>query len=184
MTKGRHEYGIEFEPRLRIGNRMLIKYSLKEKSIFNEEGYVDVDSVQNIIFGRRDVLNMTNNFFISYIITPNMNLQLEARHYWSRGKYSSYHVLQNDGTLAANNYNYNSSADFNFNAVNIDFGFTWQFLPGSEMSVVYKNSILGLSNELKYNFGDDINQTLNLPQTNSLSIKILYYLDSEKLKKK
>ena len=184
MKDGRHEYGFVFNPRIKIGNRFLLRYNLDEKWSFNDEGYVDVDSASQIIFGVRTVFNMTNSMFSSYILRPNMNLQLSARHYWSRGQYSSYHILQDDGHLAAANYGYNTSADFNFNAFTIDFGFTWQFLPGSEMSIVYKNSIYGLSDELKSNYNADVEQTFSMPQTNSLSVKILYYLDSEKLGQK
>jgi len=60
--------------------------------------------------------------------------------------------------------------------------YVWQFKPGSEMSIVYQNSIYTLGPNIEYNYLTAINNTLQAPQSNSLSVKIIYYLDYLDLK--
>jgi hypothetical protein len=66
--------------------------------------------------------------------------------------------------------------------------YTWRFAPGSEMSIVWKNSIYqsdtGGDDVIIDGFLEDLKYTLNSPQVNSFSIKFLYYLDSQYLKRR
>ncbi|MGM0665804.1 MAG: DUF5916 domain-containing protein, partial [Bacteroidota bacterium] len=55
--------------------------------------------------------------------------------------------------------------------------YTWRFAPGSEMSLVWKNSIYADSEEIYYDFEDNLKHMFGKGSTNSLSLKILYYLD-------
>jgi hypothetical protein len=81
------------------------------------------------------------------------------------------------------NDEYHANNNFNYNLFNIDLIYSWQFAPGSSMSIVYKNAIETESSDLIYNYGHDFGNTLDSPQINSLSIKILYYLDYQYLMK-
>ena len=61
--------------------------------------------------------------------------------------------------------------------------YTWQFAAGSFINIVWKNAIYddkNLSNSYLKNF----NNTLSSPQNNNLSLKIIYYLDYLKFKKR
>ncbi len=51
------------------------------------------------------------------------------------------------------------------------------------MSVVWKNAILTADQALLTDYFDDLDQTVSSPQQNSFSIRILYYLDYQKLRK-
>ena len=55
--------------------------------------------------------------------------------------------------------------------------YTWRFAPGSEMSLVWKNSIYADSDEIYYDFGENMRHMFDTDMTNSVSLKILYYLD-------
>ncbi|MBK9026156.1 MAG: hypothetical protein IPL69_19995 [Saprospiraceae bacterium] len=50
-----------------------------------------------------------------------MALTLNARHYWTTGRYRKYLTLQEDGGLI-DNTDYSFNNDFNYNVFNIDFG--------------------------------------------------------------
>lgn len=88
-----------------------------------------------------------------------------------------------DGTLAENT-TYTQNNDFSYNAFNIDAVFSWEFAPGSLISVVYKNAIETDEQIILPKFSNNFSNTIESPQTNSISLKVLYYLDYQYLKKK
>jgi len=66
----------------------------------------------------------------------------------------------------------------------VDMVYRWRFAPGSDIFIVWKNSIFN-SNELAdIGFGKNLEDLRGAPQSNSLSLKIIYYLDYDLLKGK
>jgi hypothetical protein len=110
-----------------------------------------------------------------------MSLGLKVRYYSQKGEYDLFYNLQTDGSLLPSNYN--EDVAFNFNAWNIDLNFTWWFLPGSEINLVWKNSIVGFDDNAQLNFVDNFQHTLEFPQNNNFSIRIRYYLDYQDVKR-
>jgi hypothetical protein len=55
--------------------------------------------------------------------------------------------------------------------------YSWQFAPGSTISIIYKNAIESDAALSELNFFRNIEDTFDMPKTNSISIKILYYID-------
>jgi hypothetical protein len=107
-----------------------------------------------------------------------------VRHYWSRAQYINFYTLQENGELIDNAEYYGTTDyDFNYNAFNVDLVFSWQFAPGSNLSVVWKNAILDEQPQPIVNFFEDVKHTFSSDQLNSLSIKVLYYLDYQYLVK-
>ncbi len=177
-------WGIDPGLRFRINDKFSIFYSGGYSFDAYNEGFVTIDSTGDVIFGGRILETVANNLRIKYIFTPNMSLSLNGRHYWNTGKYVQFFSLLNDGSLSINNY-HEELHDFNYNAFNIDLVYSWIFSPGSNLSIVYKNAIetdelLTIFPRFSENFGN----TLASPQTNSISIKFLYYLDYLSLRKK
>jgi hypothetical protein len=118
-----------------------------------------------------------------------MGLTLRARHYWSTVNYTSFHVLDENGYLTPSSYdgldaNGESLHNTNFNAFNVDMVYRWVFAPGSEISLVYKTSLLAFDNNVAASYSDNFKNTMEEPQAQSLSLKILYYIDYLSLKKK
>ena len=118
-----------------------------------------------------------------------MGLTFRLRHYWSTVDIKKFHLLGEDGYLYDTEFNAiddqgNSEYDKSFNAFNIDMVYTWVFAPGSQLSIVWKNSILDFSESIPENWGRDFERTLDQPQVNSFSIKALYFIDYYSLTKK
>jgi len=156
------------------------------KSDNKSYGYVN-DSIntnnnQVIIFGQRDVRTVTNTIESSYIFNNKSSLSLRLRHYWIRAQYHNYYDLQVDGSLIQNDFKEDN--DFNVNAFNIDMVYTWNFAPGSELLLVYKNAIYANIDSSVNNYFDNLRYTFDSPIINSFSIKILYYIDYLNIKKK
>ena len=136
----------------------------------------------DIIYATRDVITHTNVLTADYIFNNRMGLTFRLRHYWSFVDNSSFHSLDNDGHLAQTDFqgfydDGTSPYDQSFNAFNIDMVYKWVFAPGSELSIVWKNSILDNDEILPDTWTDNFDRALGLPQVNSFSIRLLYFVD-------
>jgi hypothetical protein len=168
-------------PRYRFSNKLSAIHAVSIVNARNDVGFVN-NVHDSIYLGTRYLRTITNTLTAAYIFTSKMSLKLDARHYWSQASYSRYGLLGADGTLD-NNSGYSKNHDINYNSFNAFLNFIWQFKPGSEMSVVYQNSIYTSGQSLVSNYFNDVNYTLSAPQSNSLSVKVIYYLDYHTLER-
>ena len=169
-------------PRFRLGDRFILIYDFNGDNSFISIGYVDNNSARDsVIFGRRNYQKIENNINIDYIFTPNASLSFYLRHYWTKVNYDRYYLLNKNGTLSQYP-EYEGDANINYNAFNIDLAYTWQFAPGSEMSLVWKNQILSESDQIINRFKDNLEHTFSDLGKNSISIRVLYYLDYLQIK--
>ena len=163
------------------------KFTLRLINSYNYDPYnlgvADYSNPDTIVYGLRVMNTYENILSGKYIFKNDMALTLNARHYWTTGRYRKYLTLQEDGGLI-DNTDYSFNNDFNYNVFNIDFVYSWQFAPGSNLSIVYKNAIETQTDKVTRSLYDDFKMTVREPQQNSLSVKILYYLDYLSLKKK
>lgn len=175
---------VEFtiNPIMRFSDRLTVQYRLEHSLETNDRGFVEKIS-DKIIFGNRELRSIENSISGRYIFRNNLSLSLWARQYWFRGKYSSYFTLREDGSLEPNP-EYAKMNDFNFNSFNLDLFFDWEFSPGSNFSVIFKNAILREDDQIIKNFFDNFQNTLESPQLNSLTVRFLYYLDYQSLLKR
>lgn len=172
-------------PRYRISNRATVSLSAEWDNQDNDHGWVDTryDSLEQptIYFGTRNIKTLSTILGGKYIFNTKTSLTLRVRHYWSRVNYTGFFTLNREGHLDASNYD--ESHDINFNAFTADAQFVWYFAPGSEFSMVWKNAIFNSGEQVINDYLQNFRGTLKSPQTNSFSIRILYYLDYSSLKK-
>lgn len=181
--EGRHRWNISFSPRYRVNDKLTMNISAFYSRLRNDVGFVakttNPSGTEDVIFGRRHIETVENVFNASYTFNPNTALTLRARHYWTSVVYRQYHLLEEDGRLGATSFS--EPRDANFNAFNVDMIFRWRFAPGSDLFVVWKNSILhsdALAGETYFsNWGN----LFEAPQNNSLSVKLIYFLDYQSL---
>ncbi|UCG28320.1 MAG: carbohydrate binding family 9 domain-containing protein, partial [Bacteroidales bacterium] len=182
-----HGYRFEFSPTVRVSNRFNVNLRMEYDRKNNNPGYVNNNGTDSIYFGIRNIKTISNTVSTNYIFTNRSYLSLRFRHYWSRADYKNeYFLLMKDGSLQPDDYS--GYHNRNFNTFNIDMVYTWRFAPGSELSVVWKNSIYqsdtGGKDVIINGFFEDLKYTLASPQVNSISVKVLYYLDYQYLKRK
>lgn len=174
-------------PRWRVNDKVSFRYSLEYNLGKNEVGYTTTTE-DEIVFGRREVRTWENFLEGTIIFNPLMNITLRARHYWSKARYQEFFALQEDGSTGPTSYdgelpNGTTDRDINFNAWTIDLGYTWQFAPGSNMSVVWKNAIFQQGQFLPRTYGENWRVMWDNPQSYSLSIRLIYFLDYLTLQK-
>jgi len=178
------DYYFDLTPIFRFTSKFTVNYTFAISKSYNSLGYVDyIDSTQTIIYGNRDVQTIENTLYTKYMFKNDLFLSLRVRDYWSKGKYDKYYTLLENGCLESNQ-GYTATNDFNFNAFNIDLVFGWQFAPGSSLNIVWKNSVMEEESSVTNDFFKNFNKTIESPQQNSISIKLLYYLDYQTIKKK
>jgi hypothetical protein len=170
--------------RFRVNDRVSLFYNGTISRDNYNQGFAALDTNGAPVMGGRVLNTVVNSIQARYIFSPTMSLNLNVRHYWNTGKYLQYFTLNNDGTLKPYD-SYKTVNDFNYNIFNIDLVYTWIFSPGSTLSVIYKNAIEQntLTTSIPRYYDEDFNGTMMSPQTNSLSVKLLYYLDYQDVKK-
>lgn len=139
-------------------------------------GAVNWDNPDDIIFGRRNITTFNNSVSGQYLFGPRMNLAIRARHYWAKLYYKEYLHLNDDGTLTHTEWQ--GTADENFNLFNIDFVYTWQFAPGSFLNVIWKDAVFTFDRDREADFFDNWRHTMKAPDDNTLTIKLIYWLDA------
>ena len=190
-TAGRNTFNLSLEPRIRASDKLFILIELFNEYRNNDEGFVPPNPSAvgyaeindgDIIFSIRDQVIFDNRININYIFTNNMSLNFRARHYWTKVDYNSFHLLGKDGYFYDTPYtgetsDGNSLHNGSYDIFNIDLVYRWRFAPGSDLFFVWKNSISNTSPVIENNYFKNFEQLLDAPQINSLSIKIIYYLD-------
>lgn len=160
----------------RPSDRILLNLYTNVHTDWGDRGFVDIENDGTIVFGRRILRNLTPQFDARYVFTKDMSIQLTGRYYWATGHYLGYYVLREDGGL--NDYvTYAGNADYSFNSINMDIIYQWIFAPGSILSVGYKLNSVMEENQINYSYKYNFTTTLNAPQLNQLSVRVLYYLD-------
>ncbi|PLW94741.1 MAG: hypothetical protein C0592_02000 [Marinilabiliales bacterium] len=175
-----NKWDISIEPILKIGNRVQLQHEFRINRRINEVGYAGTDTTDLPLFGKRDVDVIENTLELKYTIKNYMPISLRIRHYYSEGNYSEYFPLMTDGHFG-NSSAYPYDYDFTFNTFNIDLIYSWQFSPGSTFSLIWKNSILKEDNPLYQTYFENFENTLSANQYNSLTLKVIYYIDYEQI---
>lgn len=177
---GRGELRLELKPQYRVSDKLKMFLTTNVILSDKEEGFVDFAN-DDIIFGKRDRNTVINSLESQYIFSNKMALNLAFRHYYSEVEYSQFLTLQNDGELFENSI-YNEAQNATYNNWNIDLRFSWWFAPGSQLTLLYRNAMESYVGNSRVDFSNNFSNLFDEPQLNSLSLRISYYLDYNRVK--
>ncbi|MBK9015159.1 MAG: carbohydrate binding family 9 domain-containing protein [Saprospiraceae bacterium] len=183
--EGRYRFNISASPRFRASDRLSFYLEVGSYNWKNDVGYVTKLDDGQIIFGIRDTITVENVFNTTYIFSNKMSLSFRLRHYWSKAEYSSLHQLHEDGTLGDTAYD--EFSDNSFNAFTVDAVYRWRFAPGSDIFIVWKNNTEDFSfarDDIQYSYQNGVERLTDFPQSNSISLRVIYFLDYLNLKRK
>ncbi|MFV8282319.1 DUF5916 domain-containing protein [Christiangramia marina] len=178
-------YGLSIEPRFRFSDRFNMVYEFdyglqKERPSF-------VNKVNdNIIFGIRDQKTVENSIRANYNFNTKQGLSLSARQFWSTASFgdNSFQKLIAEGELEPTSYDTNTfrDPDANFNIWNLDLSYRWQFAPGSEAVLLYRNSIFNEDKLSELNYSDSLDNLFSKPARHNLSLRVVYFIDYNNLR--
>jgi len=176
----------ELTLRFRFSDRLSIEWSGSGNSDNGNVGYAfRREANGEPIVGWRDVKQFTTLVSGLYNFTPRMFLTLRARHYWSSVRYERFYNIDAKGYWIDRPFI--DGNDNNYNAYNLDLFYTWDFMYGSRLIVGWKNwmpldrSIDGMRFS---KYGQNLVEVFRMPQGRELTARLIYFLDSQKLKRK
>jgi len=176
-------YSFRLAPRYKATDQLQFIYSFNYSKSKNQRGYTTTLDDGTIIFGKRNSKTIENSLTGKYNFTSESSLSLAFRYNWTAVQYSDkYYQLNLDGRLKSNPYN--EPNDINFNSWNFDLSYSWRFTRGSQFLVLYRNSIFKEDDQSKLSFSKNLSNLFKQPIQQSLSVKLIYYLDYNKLKSK
>ena len=191
---GRDGFDLNLGPRYRASNQLSFVYQIGYGLRRNQIGYAGRLNGSNpedaplllafggptgdVLLGRRDVTTFTNTATGTYTFSNRMSFNIRLRHYVSNVHYRDFSRLHPDG-VETPEPTYQRNRDNTFSAFNIDAVYSWWFAPGSQVSVVWKNAGASFfeGNAATPLYFDNLSNTVNTPHNNSVSVKVLYYLD-------
>lgn len=180
-----YEWSVWISPRVRLNDRMNLVLDIGFDYLYGDYGYVSGANQNNgndIYLGERQMYIYENELTAEFIFTKRMGLDLRLRHYLHQVEYNEFYRLRKDAGIESVAYNPQDSKGnsvFNtaYNAFTLDVNYRWVFLPGSELRVVYKNNIFQTKSELDANYFAVFDDMFDQPQINSISMKLLVFID-------
>ena len=175
--------------KIRFSSKFSIDHQLNVEGTKNQAGYA-ATTTEAIYFSRRDVIFVENIFTAKYNFTNRMGLSLRTRHYWSKVDPKEIFELDQFGDLQKPTIPFTGNVNQNYNFLSVDMVYTWQFAQGSFVNVVWKGIDENYYNNFEKNYYCNFSRTVggdgynNLTQFNSLSLKVIYFIDYLTLKNK
>jgi hypothetical protein len=120
-----------------------------------------------------------------YNFTPRLNLNFRLRHNWSKVPYQSFADVDSQGNPVPRSFI--PGLDQNVNFFNVDAFLSWDFKLGCNLTIGYKNWIgdtYSIDAVKHQRYLDNFNEVFAAPHGNEFSIKAIYFLDYNQLRKK
>lgn len=179
----RKVYELSFGPKYRFSSKFSIDYLIDVFKGHNTAGFAG-NEFGNIYFSKRDLTTVENSFFIKYSFTNKMQVTLRTRHYWSHVKPLEYFELDLPGNLQKPSKEFTGDATQNYNFFSADMVYNWQFAQGSFLTIAWKDIAEDFNRMKETKYGSNLDHTLKTPQFNSLSVRLIYFIDYLNLKNK
>ena len=173
-------YRLRMSPRFRFNDKLSFIYSFNYSVTNNRNSFVTLKP-KDIIFGDRDTESVENSLQGSYNFNTKQALSLSFRNFWSVATFEKdeFKSLQDNGELTDTNYPIppNEDPNVNFNIWNLDLSYRWQFAPGSEAILLYRNSIFNLSDQSEIGFEESLDRLFEQSLRQNLSLRVVYFID-------
>ncbi len=193
---GRRYFEVGINPRIRVNDKLSFFLSSFFSQSNNETGYVSPFLVNtpieglgfdDVMIGTRDRKIIQNSIRGQFIFNNKMSLSLRIRHYWDQVDYEKFGRLQDDGYLDNLSFdgfqNGESLYNKNVNFFNIDMNYIWRFAKGSDIILNWKQSIQNEDRDFTSSYFNNLSGLFDAQQFNSVSLKIVYFLDYDSVMK-
>lgn len=137
------------------------------------------------IIARRNVKTNTAIASAQYSFTSRMNVNIRMRHYWSILNNTNFYNLKPDGYW--DEVPFINGQNLNFNTFNVDMFYTWDFLLGSRLTVGWKNALgnnVSIDPYANTTYLKNFGRVIDNPHSNEVTVKLVYFLDYLKLRKR
>ncbi len=165
--------------KIRFSSKFSIDNSINISNSKNQSGWAANigPSRDTVIFSRRNVTGVENVINIKYNFTNRMGLTIRARHYWSKVDPVQFYELDKFGDLQTPTTPFAKNVKQNYNYLSVDMVYNWQFAPGSFLSIAWKDIGESFNREFEKSYVKNLGNTIDGSQFNSLSVRVIYFLD-------
>jgi Domain of unknown function (DUF5916)/Carbohydrate family 9 binding domain-like len=187
--KGRNGIRFNVSPRYRFSDRLSLIYRFNFNRNRNGKGYVtqkDSDNLQStpndIVIANRNVFTYENRLTGKYSVNSQMNFNLSLIHYWSYSENKNFLLLEQDGRFSPYAYPV-QNLNQDFSTWNLDLSYSWWFVPGSQISILYRNNSSNFIRDINKDYADNFTNLIRNDVLNhSFSISIKYFIDYNQAK--
>jgi hypothetical protein len=185
FNEDKSSIGLDLGLGLRLSDRFNLDYQIKKGTTIDDVGYV-FNEGDNVYFGKRDVKVLENNLNLNYNFNSYKSLVLKFRQFWSSANYNdSFFLLNPKGErILSDKSIIDDDPNKSFNLWNLDLSYNWEFLPGSKLSLLYRNNIFNENNLSGISYYSSTKQLFQKPIDHQVSLRINYFLDYNILKRK
>jgi hypothetical protein len=182
---GTFGYNAGLSQKIRLNQKFSIEHYINYEDNKNQAGYAKKEG-SDILFAKRNTKTIQNNFNIKYSFTNKMGLTLNVRHYWSGVNPTELLLLNPQGYLVPSNTTSTpSSLNQNYNQFAVNMVYTWQIANGSFLNIVWKDEAEEFVRaDYEQNYFKNINRTFSVNNANTISVRLIYFIDYLNLKKK
>lgn len=173
--------------KIRFNSKFSIDHNVQLSNTNNQPGFASVIKTDpnrryylpedTVIFSKRDLRTVENIFNIKYSFTNKMGLTFRARHYWSKVKPTQFYELDKNGNLQTPTNPFTKNVNQNYNFFSVDMVYTWQFAQGSFLTLAWKDVGESFTRSFEKDYFKNFGNTLSNPQSNSLSLRVIYFID-------
>jgi Domain of unknown function (DUF5916) len=185
--KGTFNYFVGLGQKIRLNQKFSIEHNVNISKNENQAGFGKRDLLANIYFTRRNTSTVQNVIAAKYNFTNKMGITLNVRHYWSGVNPQEVFLLSADGNLEkTNTINISPRAlAQNYNSFALNMVYTWQIANGSFLNIVWKDEADEFAGaDFEKNYFKNVDRTFSVNNANTLSVKIIYFIDYLHLKKR
>lgn len=179
-------YNSDFGLRYRFSNKISMEVEHADEA---ETNYIVNTGLKESngkpIVGFVDFKDITTTLSGIYNFTSRLNLNFRLRHNWSNVPYRSLADVDNNGNTITRPFI--SGLDENVNFFNVDAFLSWDFKLGCNLTIGYKNWIGNnyAIDGIKYSrYLNNFSRTFDASHGNEFTVKAIYFLDYNQLKKK
>jgi Domain of unknown function (DUF5916) len=183
---GTFGYNIGFYHKWRASSKFSVDHNIGFENNKNQAGFA-ANNGTYILFTKRDVSTLQNTVNVKYSFTNKMGLTLNVRHYWSGVNPTEVLLLNTKGYLEKPSFVTNAPSNYarNFNAFALNMVYTWQVANGSFLNIAWQDEANEfVAKDFEQNYFTNIKRTFNVNNANTISVKLVYFIDYLNLKKK
>ena len=184
----RKSLGVGLKGKVRFSSKFSVDLSVGTEQHKNSAGWAatlaGVTSPDTVIFSRRDLYTVENILNLKYNFNNRMGLTIRGRHYWSKVAPQQFYQLDVYGDLQTPANPFTQNVKQNYNFMSVDMVYTWQFAQGSFVNIVWKDIAENFNRQFEKGYTKNLNNSIEGPQFNSLSLRVIYFLDYLTVKNK
>ncbi len=183
--EGTRNYQMGLYHKVRLNQKFSVEHNINFSINNNQAGFGKFYN-NDILFTRRNTRIIQNSITAKYNFTNKMGITFNVRHYWSGVNPQEVLLLNTAGYLDKFSGTVTpASLAQNYNSFALNMVYTWQVANGSFLNIVWKDEADEFVRaNYEQNYFKNIGRSFAVNNANTISVKLIYFLDYLNLRKR